>query len=123
MLWIQRGGSSILHDSAGVSTHVIAMPSPLTGWQPGDQHAIDPVAVHVNDLEPMARSLEDVASPWYATERQHHQPAKRVIVLAVFIRQQRLDIEGAGYGIEIQSAIHQPAPILAAHNRGVLARL
>ena len=87
------------------------------------QDAIDTIPVHVHDLESVATSFEDIAGPRHTAQSRHGKTSERVIVLVLFVTEQRLDIDGSQDDVEVQPAIHEPATVVATDDQWFLAWL
>jgi hypothetical protein len=53
-----------------------------------DEHAVHAIAVHVDDLEAVARVVEELAGLRNTAEREHDEAAERVVVPAVVFAEQ-----------------------------------
>lgn len=87
------------------------------------QEAIDPVPVHVDNLESVLTSFEHVARARYAAERKPRQAAERVILLPLLAGYQRFIVQRARDRIDAERAIEQPASVITLHSRERFARL
>src|SRR5215204_2108383 len=85
------------------------------------QDAIDTIPVHVHDLESVAASFEDIAGPRHAAQSGHGKTSERVIVLVLFVTEQRLGVDCSQHDVEVHPAIHEPATIVATDDQWFLA--
>lgn len=73
-----------------------------------DEHAVDPVSVHVDDFETVPFSFEDVTGARNTAEYRDRKTAQCVVVLTLRTGEQMLRLEQVLDCIYLESTIDQP---------------
>src|SRR5215204_4933872 len=87
-----------------------------------DEHAVDPVSVHVDDFETVPFSFEDVTGARNTAEYRDRKTAQCVVVLTLRAGEQMLRLEQVLDCIYLESTIDQPTPVFRSDNRWLITR-
>jgi hypothetical protein len=68
--------------------------------------AVDAISVHIDHLKSVTTSFKDIAGLRHAAQGRHHETAKRVVMLALVIVEQRLSVDRAQHGIDVEPTVH-----------------